>query len=487
MKKVVGIDRKIKRAWLDATLDRMARTTSPGELREFVDAQLQDELPGNASRKKSVGIVLRIWSGIPKERLPLRDRAVAMLPSLNGVDRLWFHWGMTCLAYPFFRDTSAVVGRLLALQDDFTTAQVQSRLLSSWGDRPSIKQAAQKIVATLVDWEVLQSASTKGKFLVSKKLNSTSESLQLWLLEAMLGASDSEEIEANQLLRLPELFPFSLSVGVAELRRSDSFEVHREGLDVDKVALRVAKVEEESKPKTKPKKRPRKTKQTTDSQPTLFDQETEDAHTNKGQPVSEKTAEPTPAATSEIDRDAERKQIEASIKEEVLSTLSERAERFIEARGRQIIPEAPFAAATAECVKQFRDGHFYGCIALTQGVIEAVIRHVWQTKLKKKSTQEGNFEKNLESLNHKGVLSGGWKSRLDQMWKERHTYHHLRRSLEQDQRQLEETARSNLQLLRELEEEFYGYDIRDGFIVPRHPEYWDIIEGEVLVFAREQE
>lgn len=72
-----------------------------------------------------------------------------MLPTLNGVDRVWFHWGMACLAYQFFRDTSAVVGRLLTLQDDFTTAQVQSRLLSSWGDRPTIKQAAHASVPML--------------------------------------------------------------------------------------------------------------------------------------------------------------------------------------------------------------------------------------------------------------------------------------------------------------------------------------------------
>jgi hypothetical protein len=69
---------------------------------------------------------LRIWSGIPPERISLRDRAVALLPRISGQERIWLHWGMTALAYPFFRDTAEVVGRLLALQDDFTTAQVQA-------------------------------------------------------------------------------------------------------------------------------------------------------------------------------------------------------------------------------------------------------------------------------------------------------------------------------------------------------------------------
>ena len=41
--------------------------------------------------------------------------------------------------------------------------------------------------------------------------------LQLWLLEAMLSASASNEIEAQQLLRLTELFPFSLTVSVGDV------------------------------------------------------------------------------------------------------------------------------------------------------------------------------------------------------------------------------------------------------------------------------
>ena len=83
--------------------------------------------------------------------------------------------------------------------------------------------------------------------------------LQLWLLEALLGASAADEIEAQQLLRLPESFPFTLSVGVADLRKHEGFNIHRQGLDMDMVALRKVKVEQPEKParkrgKAKPKK-----------------------------------------------------------------------------------------------------------------------------------------------------------------------------------------------------------------------------------------
>lgn len=479
MRKVVGIDRKIKRAWVDAVLDRLAQTTDEADLRSFLDEHLKEELPGKESRAKSTGIVLRIWSGIPPERMALRDRAVALLPRITGQERIWLHWGMTALAYPFFRDTAEVVGRLLALQDDFTTAQVQGRMLTTWGDRATSKEAAQKLITTLVDWEVLRSTKTKGHFLLARKMTASIPDLQLWLLEALLAASAADEIEAQQLLRLPESFPFTISVGVADVRRYEGFNIHRQGLDMDMVALRKVKVE----PPPKTTKRPKKEKPARADHGTLFDMQGDESILNNGknEPVP---VIPSPTEGERPDPLAERRRIEDSIMNEVLRTLSDRADRFLQVRGTILVPDGPFAAPSVECAEQFRDGHYFGCIALTQAVLEAVIRHVWQVKLKKKPNQEGSFDKNLEALHKKKFIGDEWKTKLDQMWADRHSFHHLRPSVESDQQKLEATARNTLKLLNDLEQEFFGFTLREGMVVPDHPEYWSIKEGESLVFMR---
>lgn len=474
MRNVVGIDRKIKRTWMDAVLDRFAQATDEAGLRTFLDKLLKSELPGKESRAKSTGIVLRIWSGIPPERAALRDRAVALLPRIPGQDRIWLHWGMTALAYPFFRDTAEVVGRLLALQDDFTTAQVQGRMLTTWGDRATSKQAAQKLITTLVDWEVLRSTTTKGHFLLARKLTATIPELQLWLLEAMLGASAADEIEAQQLLRLPESFPFTIGVGVADLRRYEGFNIHRQGLDMDMVALKKVRLE----PPPKPTKKPKKEKIAKTNHGRLFDTQAEESVSNNGKhdPV------PVAPATDETRSDrpdplAERRRIEDSIKNEVLRTLSDRADRFMQVRGPSLVPDGPFAAPSVECAEQFRDGHYFGCIALTQAVLEAVIRHVWQVKLKKKTNQQGSFDKLLEALHKKKFISDDWKTKLDQMWADRHSFNHMRPSVESEQLQLKEMARCTLTLLNDLQEVFFGFSMREGIVVPNHPEYWSIKEG----------
>jgi hypothetical protein len=145
---------------------------------------------------------------------------------------------MAALAYPFFRDTTEVIGRLLVLQDDFTTAQVQDRMLTTWGDRDTSREAAQKLVTSLVDWQILRTTPKRGRFLLARKMTTGTSDLEFWLLEALLEARAANEIEVQNLLRLPESFPFVFRTTVTGLRRYKGFDFHRQGLGVDMVALR---------------------------------------------------------------------------------------------------------------------------------------------------------------------------------------------------------------------------------------------------------
>lgn len=248
MSAVIGLDRRIKKDWLDATLDRLDKGDSADSVRSYLHDLLADEHPGKSSRTKSIGIIMRIWVSVQKDRISLRDRAVKLLPVITSQERLWLHWGMAGLAYPFFRDTADIIGRLLGLQENFTPAQVQARLVKEWGDRTITKRASQQVINIMLDWGAIQNNSTAGHFVSSPQKQSGSAELQLWLLEAILLASESKEIEAQQLLALPVSFPFSVTVGLPEIRTSEQFEVHREGLDTNMIsiateALKPAKVQ----------------------------------------------------------------------------------------------------------------------------------------------------------------------------------------------------------------------------------------------------
>jgi hypothetical protein len=436
MRKVVGISQKIKRGWLDAVLDRLVKTTDKAELRAFLDKHLEEELPGTESRAKSSGIVLRIWSGSPAERIDQRNRAISMLSRISGRERIWLHWGMTALAYPFFRDTAEVVGRLLTLQDDFTTAQVQGRMLTTWGDRATSKDAVQKLITSLVDWEVLRSTKTKGHFLLARKITASNTDVQLWLLEALLGASATDEIEAQQLLRLPESFPFKLTVGVADLRRHEGFNIYRQGLDIDMVSLRKVKLQ----PPPKLSKKAKKENPTQALHPSLFDIEPEKVGSNESKPNVVSLVPITMRAVEDHSGGADDRRIEQPIK----------GQRIPEPAGRL------FTAPSAECVQLLGSGHYFGCIALAQVLLEAVIRHVSQIKLMKKPNHDRSFTKDLEALHKKKFITDDLKVKLDQIWADQQSFRYLRPSVECDQRKLKESACNLLKLLDGLEREFFG-------------------------------
>jgi len=402
MKQVIGIDRRIRRQWLDQLLDRFVTTADEKELRGYLDEQLRAELPGAAARKKTRGILWKVWCGVPEDSCSLRQRALLLLPRISGQERLWLHWGMMALAYPFFRDIVELVGRLLALQDDFSSVAVLSRLTASWGDRTTTRLAAKHVLRMLVEWEVLRPKQRPGEYLLVQKLRSDTPELQLWLLEALLGASAADEIEAQQLLRLPDAFPFSLTIGLSELRRHEGFNLHRQGLDMDMVALRPVRLT----PPTvavpgmgtavavtdKPIRRRRTS---------LFDElGADDLPTPARQTPPSAIARPPKTGR----RTARERRVEQLLRDDFRQSLDDRISRTL-ALSVPSLPLGPWTAALEETTQLYRTGHHLGCLALGQPLLESLIRHLATTRVKRPPARHAKVEKLLEVLVKKRVLS----------------------------------------------------------------------------------
>jgi hypothetical protein len=479
MRKLVGISQKIKRAWLDAVLDQLVQTTNEVELRTFLDKRLNDELPGKESRAKTAGIILRIWSGIPPERVHLRDRAVALLPQISGQERIWLHWGMTSLAYPFFRDAAEVVGRLLSLQDDFTTAQVQARMVKAWGDRVTSMEAVQKLMHTLVDWEMLRTTQTKGQFLLARKATASILDLQLWLLEALLGASAADEIEAQQFLRSPESFPFTISVEIADLRRYEGFNIHRQGLDMDMVSVRPVKFAVPAKTtKEKTAKKPK------DASTSLFRESSEESPKKAvAQPIirqvaevfsfsiEEPTTKPEPSSASTIVQPVEA-QVPEPVGTPTVSALV-RTDRLATVEDLDLPHEVPFSAPIVECVGLFHKGLDFACIALAHDTIDAILRLVCRVKLGTRQAKCADIRSQFAGLTAIGVLPTAMKTRVEKLWYERVSYLELSTSEAFDRSTLEEVASSHISVLIDLLRHFLGHSLDQGRALPAHPEYWN--------------
>lgn len=117
-------------------------------------------------------------------------------------------------------------------------AQLTRRMRESWGDRSTMDKAAQRVMRSIVQWGLLVDETEKGVYAKGRSRVSVSGELAGLLLEGLL-IYEGKVMPVGQIGMHPVLFPFDVDLNSHELRRSDRFEVHRQGLDVDVVGLAV--------------------------------------------------------------------------------------------------------------------------------------------------------------------------------------------------------------------------------------------------------
>ncbi len=173
---------------------------------------------------------------------------------------------------------------------------------------------------------------------------------------------------------------------------------------------------------------------------------------------------------------------EDGIKQEFEQTLPSRVQRYLKVKPHGIVPYTEFAPASAECTLLFRDGHFYGCIALSQAVTEAIARFLCQ---KNGWRPENTFEKNIAKLQTKQFVSEEMKNKFLKVWAKRDDYHHLNPSIETDRVKLEEIAYEKVLLLKEIESEIFKFSVVNGKLMPENKKYWVLQEnGTIPVFLK---
>jgi len=239
-KRSIVFDRRVDIEWLDAAAAQIAAGAEVAEARAELFRLLDDQIAGGTKRglscHKTVGILSRAWITVAPEMVPLRDRAVRLLPSLEPPERVALHWSLLMAGFPFFGDLAATVGRLISLQGNFSSAQLTRRLRETWGDRSTMSTAAQRIVRSMVQWGVLNDSEKRGNYIGSLQSITAQGELAELLLEGIL-INQGKALTIDQTIQHPAFFPFDIKLRINRLRQSEQFDVHRQGMDTDVVEL----------------------------------------------------------------------------------------------------------------------------------------------------------------------------------------------------------------------------------------------------------
>lgn len=239
MNKNIGFRRNIFRSWLDAAAMVALETDDPVQLRAQLDPVVAARIGGKESQRMALDILVKVWGISRDTNLPLRQEALKLWrTSASADDQLWLHYGMILAQYPFFRLSVATIGRMSQYTDTITSKDLKSRLSAELGQLGGLDRAIERVIFSLRDWGILAPATKQYTYSPRRQAFRTEKKeLQLWLLSAALLAHPAEELPFSELVRLPELFPFCLTVGVQDVRGSARFEVNRQGMSWDMVAF----------------------------------------------------------------------------------------------------------------------------------------------------------------------------------------------------------------------------------------------------------
>ncbi len=238
LNKNIGFNRNVKLDWLDAIASFVSETEDQLEIRDRLESIMFD-VEGAETKRKNIDILVNIWLKSKEISPVLYSEAKELYNGIiNPSDRLWLHYGLTLIYYPYFREIAMLVGQICRYEDQFNKTMVKEKLIGSRGELGSLERSLRYVLSSMKDWGVLSEGKNQSLYIANRKNFRTDyENLESWLLACSLHAHQASQLPFEDLLRLPELFPFSFSINVDLLRNNQKFYIHRQGAGLIMVEL----------------------------------------------------------------------------------------------------------------------------------------------------------------------------------------------------------------------------------------------------------
>lgn len=229
MDKGIGFNRTITLKWLNAAANLRSQTDDLGSIRQGLELVLLDDMKGVEARRKTIDELVNIWLKSGNVSPSLYKAALDLLPEISEPQRVWLHYGLILVYFPFFRQCTAIIGQIARVRETFTRQMVKERLAGEIGHFGDLNRSAERLMASLVDWNILIQQNKNENRLVVPSLTIEQTGVQSWLLACALSAHPADELPFADLLNLPELFPFRFTVTLDDLRRNSQFIIQRQG------------------------------------------------------------------------------------------------------------------------------------------------------------------------------------------------------------------------------------------------------------------
>ncbi len=235
---LIGFRRNLYLEWLEQTATLACLGVPERQARVRLEDSLGEAISYDTNRRQAIDQLLNIWYGTAALQ-DIHGTALELYQSHPTTDdHITLHYGLALMAYPFFRQGTELIGRTLRFGGQVRTATLQQQLPATLGNLGALNGACKRITFSLRQWGLLVNGSRRYEYVVREPLvRPSSEALQCWLLTAALAAHPSEALAYDDLVHLPELFPFEIDLTARAARRCSLLQVHRSGAGYDMVLL----------------------------------------------------------------------------------------------------------------------------------------------------------------------------------------------------------------------------------------------------------
>lgn len=238
MDKGIGFSRTITMDWLDVAASLCVQNIEPLTIRQRLAETISGTVTGVDAQRKTIDVLSAIWVKTEKTVPQIRKEALSLFSSATTPEeRFWLHYGMTLVCYPIFRKVTAAIGQISRMEEVITRKMIKDRISGDYGHLGALDRSVERIIASLAQWGALEEMDVKRQHKINLRRFSSSENLQLWLLSCAIYAHPADGLPYDDLIHLPELYPFKWTVGVDHLRRDGRFEVQRQGGGLEMVTV----------------------------------------------------------------------------------------------------------------------------------------------------------------------------------------------------------------------------------------------------------
>ena len=210
----VGIQRELNVEWFNQSLRfhgfGLTKKMAQQEIYNYLELAPGFKTPPSLQTKMYIAhSLMKTWIAPEEAIVPLRDAAFLLVQKEPSC-RIMTHWSLLSAAYPFWFEVSAIIGRLLNLQNQVTQNQIVTRLKEKFGDRQTISRRARYVIRSFVTWGLLRDSETNGCYEKVARKNITDIDVAIMMLEAALLANEESKMTLGALLNNPAFFPFQL-------------------------------------------------------------------------------------------------------------------------------------------------------------------------------------------------------------------------------------------------------------------------------------